>query len=94
MIDVISKSGLSHDYTSSRLFLGRALDFFLQRTEDPARSVRMGAQSFDDLRQQQAASLADFDVFWLCAVLSVALVVLVLFMKRSVAEKGQHVGAD
>jgi DHA2 family multidrug resistance protein len=54
----------------------------------------MGAQSFDDLRQQQAASLAYFDVFWLCAVLSVALVVLVLFMKRSVAEKGQHVGAD
>jgi DHA2 family multidrug resistance protein len=77
-----------------RLFLGRARDFFLQRTGDPARSVRLGAQSLDDLRQQQAAALAYFDVFWLCAVLSVVLVVLVLFMKRSVAEKGKHIGAE
>jgi hypothetical protein len=42
------------------------------------------------LRQQQAASFANFDFCWLCAVLSVALVVLVLFVNRSVAEKGEH----
>jgi hypothetical protein len=77
-----------------RSFLGRARDFFFERTGDPAGSVRSGLQRLDDLRQQQAASLADFDVFWVCAVLSVALVVLVLFMKRSVAEKGQHAGAE
>ena len=51
-------------------------------------------QALDDLRQQQAASLAFFDVFWLCAVLSAALVVLVLLMKRSVAEKGEHIGGE
>jgi DHA2 family multidrug resistance protein len=48
----------------------------------------------DALRQQQGASLAYFDVFWVAAVVGVALVVLVLFMKRSVAEKGAHVGAE
>jgi hypothetical protein len=42
----------------------------------------------NNLRQQQAASLAYFDVFWVSAVLGVLLVFLVLLMKRSVAEKG------
>ena len=61
------------------------------------RSGRVGAdgrEALDSLRQQQAASLAFFDVFWLCAVLSAVLVLLVLLMKRSVAEKGEHVGAE
>jgi len=75
-------------------FLERIRSFFLQRNGDPSRSQQMGLQSLDELRQQQAASLAYFDVFWLCAVLSVALVVLVMFMKRSVAEKGEHIGAE
>ena len=39
-----------------------------------------------DLRQRRAASLAYFDVFWLFAVLSLGLVLLVLLMKHSVAE--------
>jgi hypothetical protein len=30
----------------------------------------------------------------LCAVLGVALMILVFLMKRSVAEKGAHVGAE
>jgi DHA2 family multidrug resistance protein len=71
---------------------GRA--FFFQQTGDPAGSLQQTWQGLEDLRQQQAGSLAYFDVFWLCAVLGVALVVLVLFMKRSVAEKGAHVGAE
>jgi DHA2 family multidrug resistance protein len=75
-------------------FLGRTREFFLQRTGDPARSLRLSIQTLDDLRQQQAASMAYFDVFWLCAVVSLALVVLVLWMKRSVAEKGEHIGAE
>ena len=40
------------------------------------------------------SSLAYFDVFWICAVVALALVLLVLLMKRSVAEKGAHVGAE
>ncbi len=75
-------------------FLEQAREFFLQRTGDPARSQQLSVQTLDDLRQQQAASLAYFDVFWLCAVLSAALVVLVLLMKRSVAEKGEHIAAE
>jgi DHA2 family multidrug resistance protein len=75
-------------------FLERARELFLQRTGDPARSLHLGVQALDDLRQQQAASLAYFDVFWLGAVLAAALVLLVLFMKRSVAEKGEHIGAE
>jgi DHA2 family multidrug resistance protein len=71
---------------------GRA--FFLQQTGDPAGSQQMTWQALADLRQQQAASLAYFDVFWLFAILGVALVFLVPLMKRSVAEKGAHIGAE
>jgi DHA2 family multidrug resistance protein len=77
-----------------REFLERTQGFYLRRTGDAARSLRLGLQSLDDLRQQQAASLAYFDVFWMCAVLSLGLVILVLFMRRSVAEKGEHIGAE
>jgi DHA2 family multidrug resistance protein len=75
-------------------FLEQARTFFLQKTGDPARSQQLALQQLDDLRQQQAMSLAYFDVFWLCAVVSLAMVVLVLFMKRSVAEPGEHIGAE
>jgi MFS transporter, DHA2 family, multidrug resistance protein len=75
-------------------FLVNAHGLYLQRTGDAARSLQLGLQSLDDLRQQQAASMAYFDVFWLCAALSAALVPLVLLMKRSVAEKGEHIGAE
>jgi DHA2 family multidrug resistance protein len=75
-------------------FLGSARELFLQRTGDPARSPLLGLQSLDDLRQQQAASLAYFDTFWLGAVLAGALVVLILLMRRSVAVKGEHIGAE
>jgi DHA2 family multidrug resistance protein len=68
--------------------------FFLQHTGDPAASQQMTWQALEDLRQQQAASLAYFDVFWLFAMLAVSLVLLVPLMKRSVAEKGEHVGAE
>jgi DHA2 family multidrug resistance protein len=78
----------------AREFLGRARDLFLQRTGDPARSPLMSLHSLDDLRQQQAASLAYFDVFFLFAVLTGVLVFLVLLMKRSVAEKGEHIAAE
>jgi DHA2 family multidrug resistance protein len=75
-------------------FLGQARNLFYQRTGDPARSPLLSVQSLDELRQQQGASLAYFDVFWIGAVVSASLVVLVPFMKRSVAEKGEHIGAE
>jgi DHA2 family multidrug resistance protein len=68
--------------------------FFLKETGDSVGSQLMTSQVLADLRQQQAASLAYFDVFWVAAVLGVALVPLVLLMKRSVAEKGAHIGGE
>jgi DHA2 family multidrug resistance protein len=80
--------------THVREYLGRAREFFLQRTGDPAGSSLLSLRTLDDLRQQQAMALAYLDVFWLCAVLSLGLVALVLLMKRSVAEKGEHLIAE
>jgi MFS transporter, DHA2 family, multidrug resistance protein len=75
-------------------FLDQSRAFFAQQSGGPAWSQLSAVQALEDLRQQQAASMAYFDVFWLCAVLSAALVVLVLLMKRSAAEPGEHIGAE
>ena len=61
-------------------FLNGAQSFFLQQTGDPVASRRMAVQALDNLRQQQAASLSYFDIFWLGAVLGIALVLLVPLM--------------
>lgn len=74
-------------------FLDQSRGYFFQLTGDPSGSQLGALQALEELRTQQAASLAYFDVFWLCAVVSLGLVVLVLLMKRSVAEKGEHVAA-
>jgi DHA2 family multidrug resistance protein len=71
---------------------GRA--FFFQETGDPAGAEQMTLQALANLREQQAASLAYFDDFWLFAVIALALIPLVLLMKPSVAEKGAHIGAE
>src|SRR5512142_627183 len=75
-------------------FFNQGQAFFMQQTGDPARSQRLTLQALDNLRQQQAASLAYFDVFWLFAVLCLGLVLLVFLMKRSVAEKGELIGGE
>ncbi len=75
-------------------FLQQARAFFFQQTGDRAASRQLAVQALENLRQQQAVSLAYFDDFWLFAVLALALVPLVLLMKRSVAEKGEHIGAE
>jgi DHA2 family multidrug resistance protein len=75
-------------------FMEQARAFFYQQSGDAAGSQLQAVQALDNLRQQQAESLAYFDVFWLAAVLGVMLVVLVLLMKRSVAEKGAPVGGE
>jgi DHA2 family multidrug resistance protein len=49
-------------------------------------------QALENLRQQQASALAYFDVFLILAVVTLMLVAVVLVMKRSVAEKGAHIG--
>lgn len=75
-------------------FSDQARGGFLQQTGDPAQSQQMAWQALADLRDQQVSSLAYFDVFWVLAAIAAALMVLVLFMKRSVAEKGAHIAAE
>jgi DHA2 family multidrug resistance protein len=75
-------------------FLEQARGMFLQQTGDPAASQRLAWQVLENLRQQQASSLAYFDVFLLLAVVTLALAPVVLLMKRSVAEKGAHIGGE
>jgi MFS transporter, DHA2 family, multidrug resistance protein len=74
-------------------FLDQAQTKFLQQTGDPVAAQQLAWQALENLRQQQASALAYFDVFWLSAVVTFALVFLVLLMKRSVAEKGAHAAA-
>lgn len=75
-------------------FLDQARSLFLQQTGDPAAAQQLAWQALENLRQQQASALAYFDVFWLCAAVTLLLVPVVLLMKRSVAEKGAHIGAE
>jgi MFS transporter, DHA2 family, multidrug resistance protein len=75
-------------------FVARGQEFFLQLTGDPVASQQLAWQELANLRQQQAASLAYFDCFWIFAMLTLALVVVPLFMKRSVAQKGAHIASE
>jgi DHA2 family multidrug resistance protein len=67
---------------------------FLQQTGDPSGAQQMALQSLYDVREQQALALSYFDCFFIFAVVGVLLAFLVLFMKRSVAEKGAHAAAE
>jgi DHA2 family multidrug resistance protein len=72
-------------------FVSRGKEFFLQLTGDPVASQQLAWQELANLRQRQAASLAYFDCFWIFAVLTLTLVLVVLLMKRSVTERGAHI---
>jgi MFS transporter, DHA2 family, multidrug resistance protein len=75
---------------AAQSFLVHVRAFFFQLTGDPVASQQLALQALENQRQHQASSLAYFDSFWMFAVLTLALVFLVPFMKRSVAEKGAH----
>ena len=77
-----------------RNFTERGQTFFMKQTGDPAGSQEKTMKVLSNLREQQASSLAYFDVFFLIAVLALCLLPLVLLMRRSVAEKGAHAGAE
>ena len=75
-------------------FLAQAQSGYLVQNGDPAAAQQMALQSLDNLRLQQSSSLAYFDSFVVFAAVSVGLVVLVFFMKPSVAQKGAHIAAE
>jgi DHA2 family multidrug resistance protein len=74
--------------------LARAEALFLRQNGDASLSNQMAVALLEHLRAQQALSLAYFDVFAVSAAVGVLLVSLVLIMRRSVAEKGAHIGAE
>ena len=67
---------------------------FLQQSGDPVAANQIALQNLANLREQQSSSLAYFDVFFIIAVVAVSLIVLVFFMKRSVAVKDAHLAAE
>ena len=73
---------------AAKAFLTQAQSLFLQQTADPVALQQLAWQQLENVRQQQASALAYFDCFWMVAVLTFAVAFLVLFMRRSVAEKG------
>jgi DHA2 family multidrug resistance protein len=75
-------------------FLNQSQAVFLQHTGDATLSRQMAVGAMQHLRNQQASSLAYFDVFWFSAALAAGLVFLILLMRRSVAEKGAHIAAE
>jgi DHA2 family multidrug resistance protein len=75
-------------------FVEQAQARFLQQTGDPAAAQQLAWQALENLRQQQASALAYFDCFWVFAVAMLAVMAVILVMKRSVAEKGARVGGE
>jgi len=75
-------------------FLEQAQARFLQQTGDPAAAQQLAWQALENLRHQQASALAYFDCFWLFAVAMLAMMIVIFFMKRSVAEKGTRIGGE
>ncbi|HEX3359083.1 MAG TPA: DHA2 family efflux MFS transporter permease subunit [Tepidisphaeraceae bacterium] len=74
--------------------LQRGQTLFLPQNGDAIQSRLMTLQSLSQLRNTQALSLAYFDVFWASAAVAMFLIFAVLLMRRSVAEKGAHIGAE
>ena len=75
-------------------FLEQPRGIFLQQTGDPVAAQQLALQALENLRQQQASALAYFDIFLMSSVVTLVLVPVVLLMKRSVAEKGAHIGHE
>jgi MFS transporter, DHA2 family, multidrug resistance protein len=75
-------------------FLEQARGAFLPQIGDPVAAQQLALQTLENLRQQQASALAYFDVFLVLSVVTLALVPVVLLMKRSVAQKGAHIGGE
>ncbi|HUA22933.1 MAG TPA: hypothetical protein VMA54_02355, partial [Steroidobacteraceae bacterium] len=75
-------------------FIAHAQAFFSQQIADPVAAQQLALQELENLRQQQASSLAYFDCFWMFAMLTFVLVFVALFMKRSVAEKGARLTGE
>jgi DHA2 family multidrug resistance protein len=67
---------------------------YLQQTGDLPLAQELALQGLNQLRDQQAASLAFFDVFWFLGVVAAGLILFIFLMRRSVAGKGEQIMAE
>ena len=74
--------------------LTRGQAFFLQHNGDSVLSHQMALGVLGQSRAQQSSSLAYFDVFSFSAAVGLMLVFFIPLMRRSVAEKGAHIGGE
>jgi DHA2 family multidrug resistance protein len=81
-------------YPAVTRWLEQGREVFLRATGDAVHSQQMVLRLLQEVRDRQALSLAYFDVFWTSAVIGTLTVLLVVLMRRSVAQKGAHVGAE
>jgi DHA2 family multidrug resistance protein len=81
-------------YPAVQQWSERGREFFMHGNGDRVRSQQMALRSLQEIRDRQALALAYFDVFWASAVVAALMLFLILLMRRSVAEKGAHVGAE
>jgi MFS transporter, DHA2 family, multidrug resistance protein len=86
--------GLDALNPSVQNFMQQQQTFFLQQTGDTPLSQQAALNVLELARNQQAESLAYFDVFWVAAVVAICLIFMVFLMRRSVAEKGAHLAAE
>jgi membrane fusion protein, multidrug efflux system len=72
-------------------------DLLVQLDKEPyevAVAIKQAAVDIAKANLEVASALAYFDCFWVFAMITLALVPLVLLMKRSVAEKGARIGGE
>jgi MFS transporter, DHA2 family, multidrug resistance protein len=86
--------GLNSLNTAFNEALQAGQQFFYGVTGDPEGSRQMALEAIDSLRQRQAGLMSYLDGFWFFAIVSLATIPLILLMRRSVAEPGQHIGAE
>src|SRR5580658_1972505 len=81
-------------YPPVNSLLARGQAYFLPHNGDAVLSHQMALGVLGQSRAQQASSLAYFDVFSFSAAVGLMLVFFILLMRRSVAEKGAHIGGE
>jgi len=86
--------GLDPLNPSVRAYHDAVRDYLLTQFGDPVGADHGAWEMIENLRQQQALSLAYFDCFWAFGVAALCLVPLVLLMRPSRAAKGEHIGAE
>lgn len=75
-------------------YIDQARAVLYQISGDPVLSFQLAWHRLGSFREQQASSFAYFDCFWGLSIVCIGLLCFVPCMKRSVADKSDHLSAD